>query len=302
MKWLVTGATGLLGANALVEPVLGRDVIGLARRRPPTAPTTILEADLANASDRQDVVARSGADAVLHAAAVSTLEGAERDPDLAEEVNVRASADLAAQAAATGAAFVYISTDAVFDGSRGEYSEDDDPSPQSVYGRSKLAGERAVLDAHPGALVARVNFYGWSPSGRRSLAEFFRSALSAGGPVNGFDDQTVSTMYVGHLLTAIADLAAAGASGIVNVVSGEGISKYAFGRLIAEAFRMDPDLVRPVKSADHLAVARGSRLTLTTARMEGLLGRRAPSQREGVDRLLADWNAGRPDAVAVFRS
>jgi dTDP-4-dehydrorhamnose reductase len=300
VTWLITGATGLLGANALVEEATGADAIGTARRVPAGA-DAVLPVDLADPAQRAGLVDRAGASAVFHTAAISTIEAAERDPELADEVNVRASADLAAQAAAAGSSFVYISTDAVFDGERGGYREDDVPDPRSVYGRTKLAGERAVLDAHPGALVARVNFYGWSPSGRRSLAEFFHSALVAGEQVNGFEDQVVSTMYAGHLVQAITDLVAAGASGLVHVASGEPVSKLRFGRLVAEGFGIDPELVRPARSADHLEHPRGSRLALDTAKMESLLGRPAPTQREGVAQLVADWHGGRPAAVAAFR-
>lgn len=299
--WLITGAAGLLGSNATLQLAEAGAATGVVRTLPANAPVPMLEADLADPASRHGLVERSGAATVLHAAAISTIEQSENDPGLAREVNVAASADLAAEAAAAGRGFVYISTDAVFDGERGGYTEDDQPSPQSVYGRTKLDGESAVLDAHPGALVARINFYGWSPSGRRSLAEFFHGALSQGESVNGFEDQVVSTLYVSFLIDAIRDLVAAGASGIVHVASSEPTTKFALGRRIAEGFGFDPELVRPALSSDHLEHRRGSRLDLDTTKMERLLGRAAAGQQEGVDRLVADWKAGLPRSLQAFR-
>jgi dTDP-4-dehydrorhamnose reductase len=301
-SWLVTGVSGLLGSNAALDLSGGHRVVGTARRPPAAPPVEVIAIDLADPASRNGLVRRAGADAVFHAAAVSTIEDAERDPGQALDVNVVASADLAAQAAESGAAFVYISTDAVFDGARGGYREDDAPDPQSVYGRTKLDGERAVLDAHPGALVARVNFYGWSPSGRRSLAEFFYGALSRGESVNGFEDQVVSTLYAGSLIESVVALLEAGASGIVHVASPEPTTKYAFGRRIAESFGYDPELVRAARSTDHLDLPRGTRLDLDTAKMESLLGHPADGQQAGIDRLVRDREAGRPAALAAFRA
>ena len=301
-SWLITGASGLLGGNAALDLSATGSVVGAARTAPADSPVPFLAVDLADAADRAGLVERSGASAVIHAAALSSIEAAENDPVLAHEVNVTASADLAAQAAALGARFVYISTDAVFDGTSGGYDEQSEPSPTTEYGRTKLAGERAVLEANPDALVARVNFYGWSPSGRRSLAEYFHSRLTAGQEAPGFTDVTVSTMYVGHLVASLAALVDVGATGLVHVVSSEATTKFDFGRRLARTLGLDEGLVTPGASSDHLAIQRGARLDLRTDRMNGLLGATAPGQQEGMDRLASDLLSGRVAAVARFQN
>ena len=83
---------------------------------------------------------------------------------------------------------MHVSTDAVFDGQAAATTEQDTPNPLSIYARTKLDGERGVAEANPDAIIARVNLYGWSLSGRRSLAEFFFNNLSAGKRVKGFTD------------------------------------------------------------------------------------------------------------------
>ena len=299
-RWLVTGVTGLLGSNAALELMQANEVVGASRRAPHSAPISGVEVDLSIALERAGLVARVGAEVVLHAAAISSIEEAERNPDLAWELNVQASADLAAQAAASGSSFIYISTDAVFDGEAGPYREDALPSPTSEYGRTKLAGERAVLEANPAALVARVNFYGWSPSGSRSLAEFFHTRLARGETVRGFTDTIVSTLYVTQLVEALVSLISAGASDVVHVVSSESTSKFDFGRRLAVGFGFDPELVEPALSTDVLSVKRGSKLALNTDRAANILGFELAGQQSGIDRLVADFSSGRPSAVRTF--
>lgn len=294
-RWLVTGGTGLLGANALAEISRDTDAVGVARRPPMSANAQkFLAVDLASRKDRDGVVARSGADRILHAAAIATIEGCEADPEGAYELNVLAAEDLALQARKEGARFVFISTDAVFDGVAGSYTEDDPTNPISEYGKGKVEAEQRVLDVNPDALVARVNFYGWSPNGVRSLAEFFYNRLSKGEAVGGFTDVSVSTTYVGHLVAAIRELDAITASGIFHVVTSQGTSKYEFGRELAKTFGFASDLVKPVLSSEVLAARRGSNLILQTNRLRKALGHELPTSAEGLRDLRADREAGRP--------
>ncbi|KAB1867113.1 SDR family oxidoreductase [Microbacterium algeriense] len=300
--WLVTGGTGLLGANALIDLRQGVRAVGAARNVPEDADAVgeFVRVDLSSPADRRGLVARTGVDHVLHTAAIATIEGCEADPDAAYELNVRASEDLAAQAYSEGARFLFISTDAVFDGRDGEYTESDPTSPISEYGRGKVEAEKRVLDANPDAIVARVNFYGWSPTGTRSLAEFFFNRLSSGADVGGFTDVRVSTTYVGHLVTALRELAATDAAGIFHVAAADGVSKYDFGRALAECFGFDPARVNPVLSTDVLAAPRGADLRLRTDRLRAALGRDLPASTDGLLSLRADRDAGRPQTLKNF--
>lgn len=300
--WLVTGGTGLLGANALVDLRQGARAVGAARHVPKGGDVAgeFVRVDLSSRADRSGLVARTAVDHVLHAAAIATIEGCEADPEGAYELNVRASEDLAAQAHAEGARFIFISTDAVFDGRTGQYSESDPTSPISEYGRGKVEAEKRVLAANPDAIVARVNFYGWSPTGTRSLAEFFFDRLAAGSEVGGFTDVRVSTTYVGHLVAALRDLAATDASGVYHVAASDGVSKYDFGRALAECFGFDQGRVSPVLSTDVLAAPRGADLRLRTDRLRATLGHDLPGSTEGLLSLWAAREAGRPETLKNF--
>jgi len=111
-------------------------------------------------------------DALINCAAQANVDAAEKHPEHAFRVNAEAAGELAKLARAAGVPMIQISTDAVFDGMQGNYRETDTPNPLNTYAKSKLAGEQAVAQANPEAVIARVVFYGWSLTGTRSLAEF----------------------------------------------------------------------------------------------------------------------------------
>jgi dTDP-4-dehydrorhamnose reductase len=203
----------------------------------------------------------------------------ERDPELAHLINAEATESLASAADACGARFVYISTDAVFDGRRGHYAEDEIPSPTSVYGRTKLAGEERARRATD-ALIIRTNFFGWSPSGTRSILEFFVNELGAGNRVRGFTDFTTTSAYAPVLAETIEALVSGGATGTFHVTSPDALTKYAFGVAVADEFGLDSGLITPTNADIH--PPRNGDISLDVSRAEAALGRSLPTQVEGI--------------------
>lgn len=270
-SWMVTGVTGLLGANAAITLSKSENVVGVGRKAPVGIPIDFVAADFSAEVDINFLLQRTVPKVILHCAALSTHEECESNPALAHQINVVASRELARMARRIGAKFIYISTDAVFNGKEGNYSEEHPTSPTTIYGRTKLAGEYAVLEENPDALVARVNFYGWSPSGRRSLAEYFFNRLSQMEHAPGFVDVTVSTMYVGTLIDRIQRLVEAEASGVFNVVNDEATTKFEFGQKIARHMNLNPNLVPPSKSSELVDIPRGFDTTLNTSKLKRLI-------------------------------
>jgi len=188
---------------------------------------------------------------------------------------------------------IQVSTDAVFDGTRGDYRETDTPNPLNIYAKSKLAGERAVAEANPDATIARVVFYGWSLTGSRSLAEFFYNNLSAGKPVNGFTDMFFSPLYVGHLAETLLDMLQKRLSGIYHVFAPVSLSKYEFGVRLAREFDLDANLIRPISALDSdLPTRRSLNLSMNTEKLQAALGKPLPNQTEGLRALHADFDSG----------
>jgi len=293
--WLVTGANGFLGANAGYFLADRCHSIALTRSGLPANFASAVHADLTDISALGAAVRKAQPDVILHTAAMASHEACELDPHLAHQANALATQELALAAKEVGARFIYISTDAVFDGKSGNYGEADQPNPFSVYGRTKLEGETLALASNPGALVIRTNFFGWSPSHTRSILEFFVNALRSHQSVAGYTDFTVSSIYVSQLLQAIWGLNELAAKGIVNVAAGEPLSKHDFGLAVADTFGLDPGLVRAELSPSQTGVSRRRNLSLNTEHLQTLLREPAPDTRAGL--LLA-----KADEAAVLGS
>lgn len=285
--WLVTGGGGLLGSNAAAFLQHRAHAVGLARGPVHASFAGSIRADLRQSDLVRAEVDRVRPHVIFHAAALARHEDCERDPELARAVNVDATAILAQAARDVGAVFVYVSTDAVFDGSEGHYSEEDSPSPFSVYGRTKLEGEEATLSA--GGVVVRTNFFGWSPTGDRSILEFFVRELEAGRSVPGYINFIVTSLYAQHLLDAVWQLVDREARGIFHAASRDARSKLEFGLAVAEEFGLDPTLVVPVHASVGSGPHRGNRdISLDVTRIQRTLDWQAPSQANGLAQAHAD--------------
>jgi dTDP-4-dehydrorhamnose reductase len=154
------------------------------------------------------------------------------------------------------------------------------------------------MAANPQAIIARVNFYGWSLTGRRSLAEFFFNNLAAGKPANGWRDVFFCPLEVNTLGDLLLEMAQRGLEGLYHVVSSECLSKYDFGRAVARAFGFDEGLVRSTSVADNgLSAARSPDLRLSTAKLARDLGRALPGQAECLARFQQQLTEGYPERL-----
>ncbi len=291
---LVTGASGLLGLNLCLRLAAGGDVLGVVNRNAlRTPPFAVRTCDLAQPGAAWALLDEVRPRAIIHCAALANIDQAEAQPDLAQRVNAELPGELAAWAAQQGSYLLHISTDAVFDGQRGDYDEQEPTNPQSVYARTKREGEERVLAANPQAGVARVNFYGWSLGGSRSLAEFFFNNLAAGKPANGFTDVLFRPLQVADLGDVLLEMVARRLSGIYHTLGEEVLSKYAFGCRLAQQFGFDPALVRPISWREAgLKAARSPNLTLRVDRLRAALGHPLPDVTHGLQRFYAEWQSG----------
>lgn len=296
-RLLVTGASGLLGLNLALEASgLGHEVTGVVNgNRLKGVPFAVLAADLSTPKQVRAVFETARPQAVVHCAALANLEACEADPARAELLNARLPAWMAEESARRDIPLVHISTDAVFDGLRGDYVEEDVPHPLGVYTSTKLAGEQAVASIDPSAIIARVNMYGWSLQGKRSLAEFFFNNLSAGKTVNGFIDVYFAPLLVNDLARLLLHMLAEELTGLYHVVSSESLSKYQFGVNLAHRFGLDAGLITPCSVEDGGLVARRSpNLTLRVDRLARDLGTLPPAQAPMLERFYQLYQQGYP--------
>jgi dTDP-4-dehydrorhamnose reductase len=187
---------------------------------------------------------------VFFAAAYTHVDGCEADPATAFAVNRDAPAAAAREAARRRVPFVVYSTEYVFDGSAEPYAEGAATRPLSVYGRSKLEGEHAVLSAHPGALVIRTSvLYGIDRQEKNFVYQTLRRGR-AGEPMRVPNDQRSSPTYVEDLAAASIALVGKRQHGVLHVAGPEILDRYRFARTICDVFGLDPGFVEPRPTAE----------------------------------------------------
>jgi dTDP-4-dehydrorhamnose reductase len=224
----------------------GPQVVGTHHRVP--APGTVPLAVTDHAATAA-LIEASRADAIFFAAAYTHVDGCEDDPARAFAVNRDAPGAAARVAGQRGAAFVFYSTEYVFDGVAGPYAEDDPTRPVSVYGASKLEGERAVLAADPSAVVIRTTVvYGQDAQQKNFVYQLLK--LGRGGSrMKVPADQRSSPTYVEDLAAASVALVDKRAHGVLHVAGAEVIDRYEFAREACRVFGLDPGFLDPVTTA-----------------------------------------------------
>jgi dTDP-4-dehydrorhamnose reductase len=304
VRILITGASGLLGINLALEAAQEHTVFGAANKAMlKTDAFSVLQADLLDPSACQRLLDAAQPDWVIHCAALANIDACEKDPEQARQLNSAVPAKLAELVARGGARMLHVSTDAVFDGEQGNYTEQDPPNPLSVYAATKLEGEQAVTSANPEALITRVNLFGWSMSGKRSLAEFFFYSLQSGNRINGFTDVYFCPLFANDLARIFLKMLSLQLSGLYHVVSSQCLTKFEFGQRLARKFNLDGALISPLSVYEsELAAARSPRLTLNTNKLTEALGERPPGVDSGLDKFWKQYLRGYPGKIKGFRS
>ncbi len=304
-KVLVTGASGHLGLNlALLAEEQGYKVTGWSHSKAlKNTPFVSQSVDLGDLKGLPERLCDLEPEVIIHCAAIANIDIAEKQPELTHRINAEVPGVMAKVAKDLDAKMIQISTDAVFDGSKGNYKEDDLVNPLNAYALSKLAGERAVLDANPDAAIARVVFYGWTMDGNRSLSEFFYNNLSAGKTVNGFTDMFFNPMAVRHLAETLLEIAEADLSGIWHAFGSDTLSKYDFGVAMAKTFGLDGSLIKAVSAKDQYRDAvRSLNLSTNNSKLASALGHPLPGLAQGLERLKFELDQGWREKLAGYKA
>jgi dTDP-4-dehydrorhamnose reductase len=215
------------------------------------------------------------------------VERCESDPAWATAANH--TGPLALARAASNIPFIFFSTDYVFDGAAGPYAEADDPNPLSVYGRSKLDGERSILDAHPTALVLRTTtVYGPDPQHKNFLYTLQR-LLSDGKPMRVPTDQLATPTYNDDLAAASIALVEQGHTGLLHIAGPDFLSRYDFALEACKILGLDPSTMSPVTTPElHQKAARPLLGGLRIDKLQSLLG---PQCMRPTAQGVRDWKA-----------
>jgi len=236
-KVLITGGTGLLGANLLLDfqNKFSLSSIQLEGRvNFPVEKQASL--NLCNKEKTKQFVKELKPDAIVHTAALVNIDYCESHRDEAFKVNAEATANIAEAAEEAGAKMIFVSTDSVFNGKTGNYREEGSTNPANVYAESKLEGEKLALEKNSNCVVARTSIYGWNAQAKQSLSEWMYNGLKEGKEIKFFEDVFFSPILVNNFGRAIAEIIENEFTGVLNVAGSQRISKLEFGRTLADVF------------------------------------------------------------------
>ena len=294
MRVLITGAKGLVG-NTLTEhcaaagdEVLAHDHAAL---------------DITSASDVERCIRDARPAAVINCAAWTDVDGCETNLEKAYAVNAIGPENLARASRAVEAAFITISTDYVFDGTKGApYTQQDVPHPISVYGKAKLDGERRAVAAYSGTTVVRTGFiFG---SGGKNFLSRVVDLVRAGQSVFAISDATGTPTYAPDLAKRLRELATFKATGIFHVVNaGDGATYEQFSRTALKIAQLDDAILKVVSTASLKRPAPrplDSRLKCLLSKQVGLA--ELPTWEDGLRRFIEELAAGRPGSVPRMRN
>jgi dTDP-4-dehydrorhamnose reductase len=286
MRILVTGAGGMLG-RALRERLEAGNTLYLWGRG---------EADLTDEEATRAAAKGIEFDAVIHAAAFTDVDRCETELDRAMAVNRDGTRHVAALARERGAVLVYVSTDYVFDGTKGSpYLEEDPTRPLNAYGKTKLAGEEAARDSGAPCLVARTSWL-FGPGGR-NFVDTIADRLQRGEPLSVVDDQRGSPTYARDLAHGIELLLRRGATGTVHVTNSGDTTWHGFAVEIARYLGIAA-AIEPVPTERLKRPApRPAYSVLSGERFRALTGERFPAWEDAVHRHLAGRRARQGEAA-----
>ncbi|MBL7065618.1 MAG: SDR family oxidoreductase [Anaerolineae bacterium] len=292
-KILVTGGSGYLGGWVVRLARTGWDVTATYFTHPVDESNAIWRRlDVRNEAAVAALVAEVRPAVIVHTAACNPGYGG---ADF-EATNAAGSGHVARAAAAHRARLIHISSDVVFDGERGNYVEDDSPSPITPYGHSKALAEEEVRASGAEAVIVRTSLiYGWRPRLARQV-RWIVDDLEAGKPVRLFTDELRCPVWVESLAAAAVELAGLDYTGVLHVAGAQILSRYEFGVRLLRFHGLDPGSIIPARcrevGAGFPRLRRPLDGPLDCSRARALLCTPLP----GVDEVLGSLTP-RPDAL-----
>jgi dTDP-4-dehydrorhamnose reductase len=261
-KWftlsvLITGASGLFGSK--LSQISAKDCkvySGYSKAQPVWG--TPIKFDVLNKNQVEHAFKKANPDVVVHAAALTNVDECETSKKLAWETNVEGTRNIAEATKACGAFLFYVSTDYVFDGEKGNYTETDTPDPINYYGLTKLKAEELVKELIDEYCIARPSvIYGATPAADKiNFALWLISSLTQRKPVKIVIDQYNSPTLNTNLAEMTWEIIQRRLTGTFHLSGATRINRYDFAKSIASAFKLDPTLIIPSASSEFAWVAR----------------------------------------------
>jgi dTDP-4-dehydrorhamnose reductase len=255
---LLTGANGFLGQQ-LSKDLLDAGYRVLGTGKGPQRTNIIgatkqfqyIEADITDDASMDTIVAAHQPEIVVHAAAMTQADECQQNTEACESVNVRATAQLLLSAEAYAAYFLYVSTDFVFDGIKGNYTEEDDTNPVNYYGFTKMQAEAIVQTSEiPFGIARTCLVYGNHPIGtRNNVVTWVKQSLQQQKPIKVVTDQWRTPTWINDLSKGIVQMIQQRAEGIFHLSGEDRLSPYEMALAVAKQYGLDASLIEPVNAA-----------------------------------------------------
>jgi len=294
LRLLITGASGLLGSK-LVKLAIesGHEVhsLYLEHSSPEGHPQRL---DITDQAAVEKSLADKLPEVVMHAASITDLDLCEQNPEFAFRVNATATGFLAEACRNVKSLLIYVSTDYVFDGERGNYREHDQPNPVNVYGKSKLLGEQEVAGKAEDFCIARTSvLFGWGRKYRPNFATWMYEKLRGGQKINVVTDQYATPTLNSNLARMLLEAAERRMSGIFHLSGSTRVNRYEFAVLLARKFGLDEKLLTPVKAdAIHWKARRPFDSSLNVAKAQENFNNKPSTLDEALNEFAAESRVG----------
>ena len=252
-RLFITGGSGLLGSKFRYIAGSKYEIVTTHHNNPGENSVSF---DITDENDVMDKITSLNPDAVIHAAALTNVDYCEDHPEEAWNVNAKGTDNIAKACEKTGSKLIYVSTDFVFDGERGMYSEEDKTNPLGYYASTKLEGEEFIRHYDDlNYAIARVSvLYGWHT--RMNFVTWVIDELKNGNEINIVTDQYNSPTLADNAAEAMIKIFERDKTGIYHTVGDERINRFDFARNIAEVFDLDSSLINPTKSTNFVQKAK----------------------------------------------
>jgi dTDP-4-dehydrorhamnose reductase len=290
-KMLITGVSGLLGSNLAYYFKDKYDILGLYNSHPVLIDGIYTEkCDITESDNIKRTISDFSPNLIIHCASLTNVDECEVNKEFTRLVNVSATKNIVEEASDKDIKLIYISTDSVYDGVKGNFSEDDEVNPQNYYGQTKYEGELEV-SKHANSLILRTNLFGWNIQDKHSLGEWILKELKANKRVNGFKDACFSTIYTLEFARVIDISIQKNLTGVFNCGSTDSCSKYEFAIKIANRFNLDKELINAISIDEfNFKAKRGKNLSLTVRKIEKALNYKMPVIEKSIDAFYSDFD------------
>lgn len=288
-KILITGASGLVGYN-ISKGVANLGELHVTVHKTPVDLPDVAEhpLDLMDMDTVDAVIAEAQPDILIHCGALTDVEECEKDWHVAYTMNVRSTMRLANDIKRREKRMIFISTDLVFGGERGNYRETDVASPLSAYGWTKLIAESHVARAGAKNVILRAALvYGKGVGERGGFVGWMRRDLEAGKGLRLYQDEYRTPLYVDNLVSVIREVIEKKIGGLYHIAGMERINRYDFGVRLANVFGLPSNQIEAASVEDHRGVARPQDCSLNIDRASAVFETEFLTVREGL-RLLKD--------------